>query len=187
MHRRLIVTGLALALVGGVATKAIAATSVDVGAAFVEAAVDVCLEASLSGGGIANLPPAVRARLTVASPEMRGLVRSPNPNGEIWEIASALGYMVITEPSPGECEVFTYGAPVERTFKTTIAAARKKVPALNPVPVTPGYDPIVYRLETQGGPAGVTLDLHGAEPGAPGHMFRFPTLTARTTRKPGIQ
>jgi hypothetical protein len=187
MHRRLIVTGLALALVGGVATKAMAATSVDVGAAFVEAAVDVCLEASLSGGGIANLPPAVRARLTVASPGMRGLVRSPNPNGEIWEIASALGYMVITEPSPGECEVFTYGAPVERTFKATMAAALKKVPALIPVPVTPGYDPIVYRLETQEGPAGVTLDLHGAEPGAPGHRFRFPTLTARTTRKPGIQ
>ena len=63
MHRRLIMTGLALALIGGVATKAIAATSDDVAAAFVEAAVDVCLEASLSGGGIANLPPAVRTRL----------------------------------------------------------------------------------------------------------------------------
>ena len=33
----------------------------------------------------------------------------------------------------------------------------------------------------------VTLDLYGAEPGAPGHMFRFPTLTANTTRKPGIR
>ena len=112
---------------------------------------------------------------------------SPNPNGEVWEIASALGILVITEPSPGECAVFTYGAPVERTFKATMAAARKKVPALNPVPVTPGYNPIVYRLETQEGPAGVTLDLYGAEPGAPGHMFRFPTLHATTTRKPGIQ
>jgi len=177
-------TGLALALVGGVAAKAMAATSDDVAAAFVEAAVDVCLEASLSGGGIANLPPAVRARLTVASPEIREMAVSPNPNGEAWEIASALGILIITEPSPGECAVFTYGAPVERTFKATMAAARKKVPTLNPVPVTPGYNPIVYRLESQEGPARVTLDLYGAEPGAPGHMFRFPTLHATTSRKP---
>lgn len=185
MQRWPIVAALSLTLIAGVSNEAIAATPDEVGAAFVEAAVEVCLQASLSGGGIAGLPPAVRSRLSIASPEMQGLVRSLNPNGEIWEIASALGMMVITEPSPGECEVFTYGAPVERSFKATMAAARRKVPTLKRIAVTPGYDPIVYRLETQEGPAGVTLDLHGAEPGAPGHMFRFPTLTARTTRKPG--
>lgn len=185
MHRRLMVTGLASALVGGVATQAIAATPAEVSAAFAEAAVDVCLEASLSGGGILDLPAAVRARLTVASPELREMVRTPNSTGNIWEIASARGLMVISEPSPGECEVFTYGAPVERTFKTTMAAARKKVPALNPAPVRTGYDPIARRLETPEGPAGVTLELRGAEPGAPGHLFRFSTLTAKTTRKPG--
>lgn len=185
MQKWPVVSALSLTLIAGVSNEAIAATPDEVGAAFVEAAVEVCLQASLSGGGIAGLPPAVRSRLSIASPEMQGLVRSPNPNGEIWEIASALGMMVITEPSPGECEVFTYGAPVERTFKATMAAARKKVPTLKRIAVTPGYDPIVYRLETQEGPAGITLDLHGAEPGAPGHMFRFSTLTARTARVPG--
>lgn len=177
--------GLASALAGLVATQASAATPAQVSAAFTEAAVDVCLQAALSGNGVTGLPAPVRDRLTPAEPMLRDLVRTPNPTGSVWEIASARGLMVISEPSPGVCEVSTYGAPVERTFNATMSAARKRIPTLTSVAVQPGYDPIVRRLETQDGPAGAILELSGAEPGAPGHMFRFSTLTAKVTRKPG--
>lgn len=184
MRRALKAVGLAPLWVGLGAAQAGAVTPAQVSGAFTEAAVDVCLQSALSGGGVAGLPPDIRARLTAADTSLRELVRTPNASGNIWEIASARGLMVISEPAAGVCEVSTYGAPVERTFKATVSAARRKVPALAPVTVQPGYDPIVRRLETPDASAGVILELSGAEPGAPGHLFRFSTLTAKITRKP---
>ena len=191
MLRRLALAALALPAFAGAAH---AMTPEQISAGFKDGALAYCLEAALRGVPVGDLPPDRRGGIAPADETMRGMVEASNPTGPLWDVAVAKGIVVVSEPKPGVCEVMAYGAPVERTFKAVLAGARKQVPALRPVPIQPGYDPIAYRLvlpPAEGGASSasapaptVALELHGAEPGAPGHMSRFSMLTARITYTP---
>lgn len=181
---RIVPLGLAAILVAVSAGQAQAMTPAAVSAAFQEGVAKYCLESALRGGGIGALPAELRAGIAPSTEDMRDMVRASNPSGPIWDVLSGKGIVVISEPSADVCEVVAYGAPVKATFKGALKAATKREPALKAVPVTPGYNPIVHRLETVEGGAKVTLDLAGAEPGTPGHLFRFSMLTGKVTRAP---
>jgi hypothetical protein len=182
MFRRLVTIG-AAGLVVASASAAHALTPEQVSAGFREGTVRYCLEAALRGVTIGELPEGDRTGLAPASPSIRDMVRATNPTGPLWDVLSAQGIVVVSEPAPGACEVLAYGPPVERTFKAVLKDAKKRSKALADVPVKPGYDPIVYRLEQADGGAKIALDLSGAEPGAPGHFFRFSMLNAKVTRE----
>lgn len=181
MLRRVAFAVLTLQACAGAAS---AMTPAQISTGFKEGALAYCLEAALRGAAVGELPPALRRGISPADETMRGLVEASNPAGPIWDVATAKGIVVVSEPRPGVCEVVAYGAPVERTFKGVLSDARKKLPDLKAVPIKPGYDPIVYRLEQGEAAGGVALELRGAEPGAPGRMFRFSMLTARVTYAP---
>lgn len=151
-----------------------------VGAGFREGA-GYCLEAGLRGHSVADLPPAERAGLAPSSDGAREMV--DDFQGELWDVLTAKGIVVLWEPTPNTCKVMAYGAPVDRTFKAILKDARKRAPDLDPVEVKPGYEPIVYRLQQATAAARLSLDLKGNEPGAPGHLFRFSKLHATVTRE----
>ncbi len=66
--------------------------------------------------------------------------------------------------------------PVDQTFKDVLFAMDKTFPQLKPVAVQPGYNPIVYQLEGVLSGRRFVLHMEGAEPGVPGHDFRFSLL-----------
>lgn len=180
MLRRL--QSLALALAATLAAQPALAQGLSpaqVAAGFREGA-GYCLEAGLRGLSVADLPPAERAGLAPSSDGAREMV--DDFQGELWDVLTAKGIVVLWEPTPNTCKVMAYGPPVDRTFKAILKDARKRAPDLVPVKVQPGYDPIVYRLEQATPGATLTLDLRGNEPGAPGHLFRFSKLHATVTR-----
>lgn len=181
MQGRIILAALAI---HACASAASAMTPAQISAGFKEGALAYCLEAALRGTAVGELPPEARRGISPADETMRGMVEAANPAGPIWDVATAKGIVVVSEPKAGVCEVMAYGAPVERTFKAVLGDARKKLPGFKPVPIQPGYDPIVYRLEQGEGAGALALELRGAEPGAPGRMFRFSMLTARITYAP---
>jgi len=173
-------TAAGFAVLAAPPSQALTAQQISLG--FREGAVRYCLEAALRGVSVGQLPDADRAGLVVAAEEMRGMVRASNPNGPLWDVVSARGIVVVSEPAPGVCEVMAYGPPVESTFKAVLKDARKRSAVLTEVRVDPGYDPIVYRLEQAEGGVKIALDLSGAEPGAPGHFARFSMMSAKVTR-----
>ncbi|MCR5873733.1 hypothetical protein LRS10_05805 [Phenylobacterium sp. J426] len=182
MRHRLAFAVLALQACAGAAW---AMTPAQISAGFQEGAIAYCLQAALRGVAVGDLPAEARQGIAPADETMRGMVEASNPKGPLWDVASAKGIVVVSEPKPGVCKVMAYGAPVERTFKGVLNAARKTLPAFKPVPIQPGYDPIVYRLERNEPAPAIALELRGAEPGAPGRLFRFSMLTARITYTPG--
>ncbi len=60
----------------------------------------------------------------------------------------------------------------------------KVFPDFKPVPVKPGYDPIVYQLESVSGGVRYIVHMEGAEPGTPLHALRFSLLYAYVLRGP---
>lgn len=171
-------------LAGSASAPAYALSPSDVSRGFREGAVSYCLEGALRGVGLAELPPELMSGIAPADESMRGMVKHSNPTGPIWDVLSARGIVLISEPKAGVCEVVGYGAPVEATFKATLKDARKRSSELAPIPAEAGYDPIVYQLEQTVGAASIMLRLSGAEPGTPGHAFRFSMLSAVVRRAP---
>jgi len=147
-----------------------------------------CLEAGLRGVQISQLPADLRKGVAPVADDQRATAQTffptPNPVGPLWEVLTAKGYVLLSEPSPAVCEVFAYGPPVDPTFKAVIADARKRASDVVEAPVTPGYDPIVYRLDLTRKTGKLVLQLHGAEPGTPNHLVRFSLLRAELTRLP---
>ena len=138
----------------------------------------------MNGGMISDLPNDPPMRLRPAPPGDRRLAGTPPAEEPIW-ITDQLGsLLVIAEPSRDRCEVNAIQLPVDRTFQTVIYTFQQVLPGFTQVHVEPGYDPIVYELQSVVQGMRYVVHMEGAEPGAPGHELRFSLLYAYVTREP---
>lgn len=160
-------------------TPAAALTSADVSIGFNDG-VSYCVAAGLKRSSISQLLASDHLGVSPSGDAARHFLG--DPPGPVWDVASARGIVVISEPSPGVCQVHAYGPPVDATFQATLASIKRKHGDLIEKPEAPGYDPIVYRLIDRTSPeSNLSVLLHGAEPGTPGHLFRFSRLEADIT------
>jgi len=153
-----------------------AATPQQIAAGFVDGT-GICLEASLRGVAIKALPAEFKTRDAKAPESARFMTGSRNTNGPIWTVNTAPGNVLISEAAAGDCEVISFGPPVDDTLKQASTAIVAREPAFTDAGDKPdSYTPIRYGLRH----GGVHVILEGAEPGTvPGRYFRFSTLSAR--------
>ncbi|MFT4090116.1 MAG: hypothetical protein QM645_05250 [Asticcacaulis sp.] len=165
------------------ATGASAATPQQVANGFVEG-VSVCLEASLLGVKVSELPANYKNLVRVGNEEGRFLAGSTNPKGPIWDVKSAAGQVIVSEAADGDCEVVTYGASVDSTFKSAIKIIQKRDLSFVDAGDKPdSYTPIRYGFVSEAEGSRIHIVLQGAEPGTvPQRRFRFSMLSARFLR-----
>ena len=146
----------------------------DVADAYVEG-VTLCARAKVAGGGIAQLPENERAQVAEAAPQMRALSRAPEGR-PVWDVLSARGIVVISEPTDSQCDVTAYGPRVRPVFERVAQA----LSAAGFIEVETQQDPgaILRAFERVEGERSVRVRLDGGEPGMPGRMSRFPVLVA---------
>ena len=155
-------------------------TPAHIAAGFSEGVTDVCVPAVTVAGGIAALPDSVRALVSPAPEDARFLAQSRNPTGPIWNLESAKGVVIVSEPGPGQCEVLAYGPPVTPTFRsmTSVLTATAFVEDL----ASRRGPPFLHQeFVGSGSNAEVKVILDGSEPGAPGRTFRFSLLSGYVT------
>ena len=73
-----------------------------IAARFSEGVTNVCMPAVAAPGGIAALPDSIRALVSPAPEDARFLAQSRNPTGPIWNLESAKGGVIVSEPGPGQ-------------------------------------------------------------------------------------
>lgn len=168
--------GLVAAALFAVAGTASALTPQEISEGFANGVI-VCLKAVEAGGSVADLPEASRAGLEPSSAGQKAML-GPDADSPAWDVAPAKGVVMVFEPKRGGCRVMAYGPPVQLTFQETVGRARAAYPDFANSPLTAGYDPIVAGLERTAGVNRLVVELRGAEPGTPGHTFRFSTLSA---------
>jgi hypothetical protein len=140
-------------------------------------AVSYCAQASLKGGGIADLPADRRSDLSPAGDEMRSMAPD-NKSGPLWDVKSGKGIVVISEPRVGECQVTAYGPPIGPSFEAVTRALTAGELAFKEVESPPTTKAIIRTFERDG----VRVRLDGSAPGMPDHMFRFTLLLAYVSR-----
>jgi hypothetical protein len=131
-----------------------------------------------SGVSVGQLPQTARAGLTPSPEEQKKGMLGSDAGAQAWDVPPAQGIVMVYEPAPGVCKVMGYGAPVAATFGEALRRAERAFPDFHRIELKPGYDPIRMGLERSAGGKTLRIVLSGAEPGAPGHMFRFSLLTA---------
>ena len=155
-------------------------TPARIAAGFSQGVTDVCIPAVAVQGGIAVLPESVRALVSPAPEDARFLAQTRNPTGPIWNLESAKGVVIVSEPGPGQCEVIAYGPPVAATFRST-AQALTGAAFVEDLAARRGAPFLRNEFSGVGSEAGVKVVLDGSEPGAPGRMFRFSLLSGYVT------
>ena len=144
-----------------------------------------CLQSREGGQMIKDLGNGIAMKVEPATAEDRKWAGPNTPAyAPVWVTDMLGNRLVISEPSSERYEVHALQLPVDRTFQAVIFALSHAVPDLKPVRVDPGYDPIVYQLESVSGGARYIVHMEGAEPGAPGHDLRFSLLYAYVSRQP---
>lgn len=177
-----VLAGVAATALFAVAGTASALTPQEVSEGFANGVI-VCLKAVEAGGSVADLPESDRAGLTPSPASQREML-GPDADSPTWDVAPAKGIVMVFEPKRGGCRVLAYGPPVRLTFDETARRATAAYPDFVDRPLTAGYDPIVSGLERPAGVDRLVLELRGAEPGTPGHAFRFSMLNAVVRRVP---
>jgi len=172
--RRILFAALSALFVSAHPAAAQNLTPEDVADAYVEG-VSLCARAKTAGGGIAQLPENERAQVTDAAPQMRALARAPEGR-PVWDVLSARGIVVISEPTDSQCDVTAYGPRVRPVFERVAEA----LSAAGFTEVATQQDPsaILRAFEHVEGERRVRVLLDGGEPGMPGRMSRFPVLVA---------
>ena len=152
--------------------------------AFGDAVLD-CMQAVNSGNSITSLGDTAAIQVQPLTDADRKWVSHSTPKSTPTWVTRQLGFlMIITETSPQRCEVEAQRLPVDRTFKTVLAGFKETFPDYKPVPVKPGYSPIVYQLESINDGARYVVHMEGAEPGGFGHLSRFSLLVAWVEKIP---
>ena len=143
-----------------------------------------CLQSRLSGQAISDLGDSAAITVRTAPTQDRWLA-GPDTSGDtpVWITDQLGGLLAIVEPSRDRCEVHAVQLPVERTLQTVTYALQRARPDFARVHVEPGYNPIVYRLESAGGGMRYIIHMEGAEPGEPGHALRFSLISAYVERQ----
>lgn len=157
-------------------------TPARISAGFLEGVTQVCVPAVALAGGVGALPAAAKARVSPASEDARFLAQARNPSGPLWNVESAKGVVIVSEPGPGQCEVIAYGPPVASTFQSTVRALERLEPGFEEAAGQRRGSPFLrHALSGTGSAQGLSVVLDGSEPGAPGRMFRFSLLSGYVT------
>ena len=143
-----------------------------------------CLRALETNSSIANTPAVGALALRPATAAERTLTTSKDPSAPVWTTEMLGEHLTVTEASPDKCLVVADQLPVEATFAHAALSLLAKQPDLTTVDIKPGYWPIVRQWQRTEDGARYAILLQGAEPGAPGHEFRFSLLIATVTRAP---
>ena len=154
-------------------------TANQVGDGFVEA-VALCAKAKLAGGGIAALGEADRALVAEGDAQAQAFARSPEGR-PVWDVVSARGIVLISEPADHRCDVIAYGPRVEPVFSAVTARLRRDDLNFSVIDAPQTPSAIVRVYQRVSGEARVEIRLDGGEPGMPGRTFRFPMLLAFVT------
>lgn len=143
-----------------------------------------CLQSRLSGQTVGDLGDSAAIRVRAAPAQDRWLAGPDTPAATpVWITDQLGGLLTIVEPSPDRCEINAIQLPVDRTFQSVIYALQQARPDFARVHVEPGYNPIVYQLESAGGGVRYIIHMEGAEPGEPGHALRFSLIYAYVERQ----
>lgn len=143
-----------------------------------------CLSSRMGRQMIAEMPADQRTNFQPATAEDRKWTgKRLAPDVPVW-VSTKLGSLLnIAEPSRDRCEVNAMQLPVDATFQPVLYAMQKAFPDFRLMPIQPGYNPIAYQLERVDHAERYILRMEGAEPGAPGHAFRFSLLYGTVTRQ----
>src|SRR5262249_54259035 len=123
----------------------------------------------VSGGGVASLAAPVRARISSTNDIETRKQAGAAADEAVWDVAAAKGVVTIHEKS-GRCSVTVYGPPASQTMQSstrTISAAGFE--ALASASRVGGME---QTLKKDAGGRRVMIQLHGSEPGMPGHQSR---------------
>ena len=151
--------------------------------AFGEALLVTCLNAVESAQPIADLPESLRSDLRPATPEERKMSRGHDKPVPVWTSLIMGGHLTVTETSPQRCDVSADQLPVDDTFRLAMGVLGHVRSDFHAVPQKPGYNPIVYQMESDAKGAHYIIHMEGAEPGGFGHAFRFSLLTGWVIRQ----
>jgi len=152
-------------------------------AAFGKAVLLSCMSALEQQRPIADLPPEYRADLRPALDTERWMSVSKDKSVPVWASLTWGGHMTLTETAADRCDVYADQMPVEETLTHAMKAIGLARPDWREVPQRPDYNPFVYQIEGDHEGAHYVVHFEGAEPGAPGHAYRFSLLHATVTRK----
>lgn len=175
--------GLLLAAAIAVALPAIAqraAVSADLspeaaGQAFRRAVVEGCVKA-VTGSGVSSVAAARDGRLQPTQDAETRRQAGAGPSETVWEVAEARGVVTVRETA-GRCIAAVYGPPSAPTILNVAQVLSTAGFEAMAGPASPGGGFTQTLIGSSGGKR-VTVQLSGAEPGAPGNRSTFSVVTA---------
>lgn len=173
--------GLALAILvcGGAASAQRAAVSADLspeaaGQAFRRAVVEGCVQA-VTGPGVSATAAAQTGKLQPTQDAETRKQAGAGPNETVWDVAEARGVVTIRETA-GRCIASVYGPPSAPTILSVSQALSTAGFEALAGPATSGG--FTQTLVGSHNGKRVSVQLSGAEPGAPGNRSTFSVVTA---------
>lgn len=145
------------------------------GQAFRRAVVDGCVQA-VTLGGVSSVAAARDGKLQpTQDPETRRQAGAA-ANETVWEVVEARGVVTVRETA-GRCVAAVYGPPSAPTIMNVAQALSTAGFEAMAGPASPNGG-FTQRLVGSSGGKRVTVQLSGAEPGAPGNRSTFSVVTA---------
>lgn len=149
---------------------------------FAAALVDGCLVSLEASAPIFDSPSAKMLQLRAATADEREFSPAKDEKTPVWVTAALGQHLSIAEMAPDKCVVTMDQLPVDDTLKIATAYVMAARRDFADVPQTPGYWPVVREWTRIEQGVRYTIHIDAAEPGAPGHLFRFSLITATVTR-----
>ena len=112
----------------------------------------------------------------------RKLSPAKEENTPVWTTGLLGEHLTITAMTAEKCVVTADQLPIEEVIQQTTARIGASHADFGDVPQPPGYWPVVRQWERIEGGVRYTIHIDAAEPGAPGHAFRFSLIQATVAR-----
>ncbi len=144
----------------------------EAGAAFSRAVAQVCVPA-VAGAGVSSLGVARDGKVSPTQDAVTRRQAGAEADETVWDVADARGVVTVREKA-GRCVVSVYGPP----SLPTIMGAMQALDGAGFEALAGKGDGFTQTLVGAQGGTRVSVQLVGAEPGAPGHQSRFSVVTA---------
>ena len=169
-------------LAGGQASAQQGPTRSEAIRTFSTALIDACLGSLETGISAASVPAAQALQLHPASANERKLSPAKDDNTPVWSTGLLGEHLTIAAMTADKCLVTADQLPIEDVVRATTARISESHPDFGDVPQSRGYWPVVRQWERIERGVRYTIHIDAAEPGAPGHAFRFSLIQATVAR-----
>lgn len=142
------------------------------GEAFKQAVVSVCVP-SVSGAGVSALALAREGKVQPTQDAETRRQAGAAADETVWDVVDARGVVTIREGS-GRCVVSVYGPEAA----PTVADAKLALVLRGFDALAAPADGLTQTLTGRSNDRRITVQLSGANPGAPGHQSKFSVVTA---------